>query len=149
MAAVPVCALCKAPEIISKYLENRKKHFLKFSIFIILVIEWFSIFYNKTYTHPKHNIYDSYLMYYYPLLTQLALFVIFFSIFLWKDRLHFCFRKAATTFYLSLYYLLGVLSVLLCLSADFYYEAISIGSLAIASFIFIVSLLRSSIWKNT
>ena len=144
MATLPICSLCKIPEKIRVSLEKEKKIFLVFSIFIVLIFEWFSIYYVSTHDQSKQIIYDVYLMFWYPLLTQLSMFIIFFSLFLWKERLHFCFRKSATTFYMSLYYLFGVFSVLFCVSSSFYYETVTTGSLSIARFLFLVSL-----WKNT
>lgn len=143
MAAVGLCSLCRVPEKIRVYLESNKKPFLVFSIFMVLLIEWFSIGYLKFVPQVKPAVYEPYTMFWYPMLTQLALFIVFFSLFLWKDRLHFCGRKSAATFYLSLYYLFGVLAVLFCFSANFYYTVISYTSIALASLLFIVSLFKS------
>ena len=84
-----------------------------------------------------------YLFFWYPLLTQLALFVVFFSLFLWKERLHFCARKSAATFYLSLYYALGVFAVIFCMRESLYYQIVSISSLILASLVFLASILKS------
>lgn len=143
MAAVGFCSLCRIPEKIRVYLESNKKPFLVFSIFMVLLIEWFSIGYLKFVPQVKLVVYEPYTMFWYPMLTQLALFIVFFSLFLWKDRLHFCGRKSAATFYLSLYYLFGFLAVLFCFSANFYYSVISYTSIALASMLFIVSLFKS------
>lgn len=145
MPAVPPCALCKIPNKVQVYLEANKKPFLVYSIFVILVLEWFSIAYLKfsKQTLNPTNYYDFYSMKLYPMLSQLAMFVLFFSLFLWKDRLHFCFRKSATTFYLAMYYLFGFFAILFCFSASFYYEIISLGTIGIASLIFIVSFFKS------
>lgn len=139
MAALPPCSLCRVPEKVSKFLDNKKSNFLKFAIFFILLIEWFSNLFVKNYSAPLHDCKDVYLTFVYPLLSQLALFIMFFSIFLWKDRLHFCSRKSATTFYLSLYYLFGVVSLVFCLSANIYYTLISYAALAFASLLFVAS----------
>ena len=143
MAAVGFCSLCRIPEKIRVYLESDKKLFLVFSIFMVLLIEWFSIGYLKFVPQVKPAFYEPYAMFWYPMLTQLALFIVFFSLFLWKERLHFCGRKSAATFYLSLYYLFGFLAVLFCFSANFYYTVISYTSIALASMLFIVSLFKS------
>jgi hypothetical protein len=144
MPAVPPCALCKTPEKIRIYLESNKKPVLVFSVFVVLLIEWFSIAYQKFVPQTPNLVYDRYLFFWYPMLTQLALFILFFSLYLWKDRLHFCFRKSATTFYLSCYYLLGFLGVLFCFSASIYYTIISFTSLVLGTLIFIVSLFNKS-----
>lgn len=142
MASLPPCSLCRLSEGIRPYFENNKKLILVYSIFAILIIEWFSLFYQKIVPQTPNLVYDRYLFFWYPLLTQLALFVLFFSLYLWKERLHFCFRKSATTFYLSLYYLLGVFGVLFCIQANLYYTIISITSIGIATLIFIVSFFK-------
>lgn len=142
MASLPPCSLCRLSEGIRPYFENNKKLILVYSIFAILIIEWFSLFYQKIVPQTPNLVYDRYLFFWYPLLTQLALFVLFFSLYLWKERLHFCFRKSATTFYLSLYYLLGVFGVLFCIQANLYYTIISITSIGLATLIFIVSFFK-------
>lgn len=143
MATLPTCALCKIPERVLQSVIKNKKQFLIYSIFIILLIEWFSLIYLKGFHKTTQIVTDYYVAKMYPFLSQLALFVMFFSIFLWRDRLHFCFRKTATTFYLSCYYLFNSISVLLCLNASIYYELVSYGFLAIASLVFFVSFLKT------
>ena len=142
MAVIPTCSLCKAPEKLRVYMESNKRLVLVYSIFAVLVIEWFSLFISKTNPSNPNQPFDNYLMFWYPLLTQLALFVLFFSLWLWKDRLHFCFRKSATTFYLAFYYLFGVIGVLFCIQANLYYTIISITSIGLATLIFIVSFFK-------
>lgn len=142
MAALSPCSLCRIPERVLQSVVKNKKQFLIYSIFIILIIEWFSLFYLKVHHKPTQIVTDYYVAKMYPFLSQLALFVMFFSVYLWRDRLHFCFRKTATTFYLSCYYLFNSISVLLCLNASIYYEFISYGFLAIASLLFFVSFLK-------
>lgn len=142
MAVLGSCSLCKPAEYIKSKLESNKKNFLVYSIFGILLIEWLSFIYLKL--NPiKEVITDSYMTKVNPFFTNLALFIIIFSIFLWKDRLHFCFRKSATTFYLSVYYLFNAIAVLTCLNASKYYLYVSISFLSVASFLFIVLLLNN------
>lgn len=145
MPRVPICSLCKAPEKVRVYLESNKKIVCVYSIFLVLLIEWFSYFYVKfsKVTPNPNNYFDYYSMKLYPMLTQLAMFLLFFSLFLWKDRLHFCFRKSATTFYLAVYYLIGFISVLFCLSNSIYTEIVSVGTIAISSLLFIVSFFKT------
>lgn len=138
MASVPTCSLCRAPKKVNEYFKDKKKPILVYSVFLILLVEFsstiFNFFYKSTITQ-----YDVYCMYYYPLLTQLSMFIIFFSLFLWKERLYFCDRKNAATFYLSLYYLFGFISILFCFSSDFYYKIINFGMISISLLIFIQS----------
>lgn len=144
MAALYPCSLCRASEIVQKKLETNKKPFLIYSIFIILLIEWFSFFYIKYFHVTTEKITDLYVTKMYPFLTQFCLFILFFSIFLWKDRLHFCFRKSATTFYLSAYYLMNCLAILFCLNASIYYEIVAYLTLGIASLLFLVSFYKNN-----
>ena len=142
MAVLGSCSLCRPAEYIKSKLESNKKGFLVYSIFGILLIEWASFIYLK-FNPIKEVITDPYMTKVNPFLTNLALFIILFSVFLWKDRLHFCFRKSATTFYLSVYYLFNAIAVLTCLNASKYYLYVSISFLSVATFLFIVSLLYS------
>lgn len=142
MASLSPCSLCRLSEGIRPYFETNKKTFLIYSIFVVILIEWFSMVYQYIVPQTPNLVYDRYLFFWYPLLSQLALFVLFFSLYLWKERLHFCFRKSATTFYLSLYYLLGVFGVLFCIQANLYYTIISITSIGLATLIFIVSFFK-------
>lgn len=139
MAALPPCSLCRTPEKIRTYLDTNKQPFLTYSIFFILLIEWYSAFYIYTNPSSSINTKNEYLQFWYPMLSQLALFIVFFSLFLWKERLRFCYRKSAVCFYLSSYYFLGFLGVLFCLNANVYYILINYGTIAIASFLFIAS----------
>lgn len=139
MAVLGGCSLCRPAEYIKSKFKN-SKGVLTYSIFFILLIEWVSFIYLKL--NPiKEVITDSYMTKVNPFLTNSALFIIMFSVFLWQDRLHFCFRKSATTFYLSVYYLFNAIAVLTCLNAVYYYLWVSIGLLVISTFLFIVSLL--------
>jgi len=125
MSVLNGCSLCRPASYIKSKLEDNKKPFLVYSIFAILLIEWFSIIYLKFFhgiTNVTTDFYDAKVA---PFLTNLALFILLFSLFLWKDRLHFCFRKSATTFYLSCYYLFNAIAVVFCLNASIYYVVIA------------------------
>lgn len=143
MAVLNSCSLCRPADFVKSKLENNKKPFLIYSIFFVLLFEWSSAVYLK-YFHGVTNVttdfYDAKVS---PFLTNASLFVLMFSLFLWKDRLHFCFRKSSTAFYLSCYYLFNAVSVLFCLNASIYYGIIAYAFLIIATFLFIVSLLNS------
>lgn len=142
MAALYPCSLCRVSELVQKKLEVNKKSFLIYSIFLVLLIEWFSFFYIKYFHVTTERITDYYVTKMYPLLTQFCLLILFFSIFLWKDRLHFCFRKSATTFYLSIYYLFNCLAIIFCFNTSVYYELVAYFTLGIASLLFLVSIFK-------
>lgn len=143
MAVLHQCSLCRPAQYIKQKLENNKIGFLTYSIFLILLIEWISFIYLNFFHEITEIITDIYVVKVYPLLSNLSLFIILFSIFLWNDRLRFCFRKSATTFYLSFYYLFNCLAVLTCFNTNYYYQIVSLGLLVISTFLFIASLLNS------
>lgn len=142
MAALGNCSLCRLPNYIQQKLENNKRPFLVYSIFLVLIIEWFSIIYLKFYPTTE-KITDFYTVKIYPCLTQFVLFIIFLSLFLWKEKLRFCSRKSAATFYLSMYYLFGSIAVLFCFNSNFYYNIITYTSLFIGSILFVKSILNN------
>ncbi len=144
MAALSPCSLCRVSEVVQKKFENNKKPILIYSIFAVLLIEWFSFFYVKYFHVVTEKCNDFYLVKVYPFLSQLCLFILFFSIFLWRDRLHFCFRKTAATFYLSVYYIFNCLAVVFCFNINFYYEILTYSILGIASLLFLVSFLKTN-----
>jgi hypothetical protein len=142
MAALGNCSLCRLPNYIQKKLENNKRPFLVYSIFLVLIIEWFSIIY-LNFHKTTEKITDFYVVKLYPFLTQFVLFIIFLSLFLWKEKLRFCSRKSASTFYLSMYYLFGCFAIIFCMQASLYYLVLSFSSLALASLLLFVSFLKT------
>lgn len=137
MASVPKCGLCRMTEPVEKFFENKKQNFLVYSVFIVLLIEMFSNVINWFYVPKTFDFYASYL---YPLLTQLVLFLMFSSIFLWRERLRFCLRKATATMFLSAYYLFGFISLLFCFTATFYINMVNFTLLSLALLIFVQSI---------
>jgi len=131
MPGVPPCSLCKK---VKAYLVENKKAFLIYSIFYVLVAEILSYFlrYEKEYA-----------CYYYPLLSQLEFFLIFFSLYLWNDRLHFCLRKNLAVLFLSGYFLFGFIAVLFKVQDAFYTPMISLGLVGISALTFFLSIFKS------
>lgn len=116
MPAVPPCGLrCRIAKT-HEFLKQNKKPFIVYSIFYLLGIEVLSYFIRNL---------SNYACYWYPLLTQTGYLLIIFSVFLWSERLHFCFRKNIAVLLLSIYYLFGVISILFQFSNLFYAEVIS------------------------
>lgn len=142
MAVLHGCSLCKPADYIKNKFKD-KKFFLTYSIFMLLIFEWISAIYLNCFHTTTQLITDFYVVKMAPFLTNMSLFVVLFSLFLWKDRLHFCFRKSATTFYLSGYYLFNAVAVLFCINATIYYTIVAYGFLLIATFLFFVSLLNA------
>jgi hypothetical protein len=139
MPGVPPCGLkCrinKATTYVKETLQESKKGILVYSIFFILLGEIISYFfrYEKNYACKI-----------YPMISQLELFLLVFSLYLWNERLRFCFRKILATLFLAIYFLFGFFSLLLNLTDSSYTTIISCGLLAIASLIFIASLFNKS-----
>ena len=137
MASVPKCGLCRMTQPIENYFEDKKKNFLVYSVFVVLLVEMFSNVINWFYVPKTFDFYASYL---YPLLTQLVLFLMFSSIFLWREKLRFCLRKATATMFLSAYYLFGFISLLFCFTATFYINMVNFTLLSLALLIFVQSI---------
>lgn len=134
-AAVPPCGLkCRIIRA-TEFLKESKQSILVYSIFFILLGEIISYFlrYEKNYACKI-----------YPMLSQLELFLIFFSIYLWNDRLRFCYRKRLATFFLSSYFLFGFFSLLFNITDVLYTTIISWGLLGISFIIFIASFFNKS-----
>lgn len=137
MASVPKCGLCRFTQPIEKALENKKKNFLVYSVFIVLLIELFSNVINWFYVPTAYDLYASKI---YPMLTQFSLFLVFASLFLWREKLRFCLRKATATMYLAIYYLFGFISLLFCFTATFYINVVNFTLLSLALLLFVQSL---------
>lgn len=139
MASVPRCGLCRVTQILEEKTKNYKKTFLIYSVFFVLLFELFSTIINYIYI-PNKTGYDFYSDFVYILLTQLCLFLFSTSLFLWRERLHFCLRKATATLFLSLYYLFGFLAVLFCFSANLYFQFVNTTLIILSVILFVQSL---------
>jgi len=139
MAAVPRCSLCKVTQLVESKFKNNKQPFLVYSVFMVLSIEIITNIINYFYI-PAQREYDFYADFCYPLFTQLGFFLVFASLFLWRERLHFCLRKASATMYLSAYYLFGFLAVLFCFSANLYFQVINTTLICLSMLLFLQSL---------
>lgn len=142
MSVLHGCSLCKPADFIKSKIKENKKTFLTYSIFFVLIIEWITGIYLNFFHVTTEKITDIYIVKIAPFSVNLIAFILMFSLFLWQDRLHFCFRKSATTFYLSCYYLFNVIAVAFCLNAYFYYNIVAYIFLSIATFLFFVSLIN-------
>lgn len=134
MASVPPCGLGCRIKKVHKYLKYQKSKFLIYSIFYLLIIELSS-----------YSIRDfrNYACFWYPLLTQLGYALLTFSIFLWSEKLGFCFRKNIAILGLCIYYLLGFVSLIFGCSENLYIQ-LTLGILFLISLIAILL----TIFKN-
>lgn len=133
MAAVPPCGLKCNTNKMYEYLKVNKRPIVIYSIFYVIIIECISNFirYNKNYA-----------CFWYPLLTQIGYFFLFFSLFLWNEKLRFCFRKQLATFFISIYYLFGCISIIFQFSDKLYSTIISIALILITTTTFILSIFK-------
>jgi len=130
MPRIPSCAFCRK---MTETLKENKKTFLIYSIFYLFIIELIS--------YPLNSL-KNYACYWYPLLSNTGLFLLLFSIYLWNDKLRFCFRKNLAILFLSMYYLFGSLSILFKVSDNFYTNFTLSILLLISVLTFILSIFK-------
>lgn len=135
MPGVPPCGLkCRIAQA-TTFVKESKKTILIYSIFLIFIGEVVSYFlrYEKNYACKI-----------YPMISQLEMFLLLFSLYLWNEKLRFCFRKILATLFLSFYFLFGFLAIVFNLTDNSYTTLISCGLLGVSIFIFIASLFNDS-----
>jgi len=131
MPGVPPCGLkCRINQA-ATFVKESKKAILIYSIFLIFIGEIISYFlrYEKNYACKI-----------YPMISQLEMFLILFSLYLWNEKLRFCFRKILATLFLSFYFLFGFLAIVFNFTDSEYTTIISCGLLGISALIFVMSL---------
>lgn len=110
-------------ETIKKVSINVRKHIVIYSFFYILGMEILSIFLSNA---------KNYLTYWYPLLSTSGYFVLFFNLFLLRDRLKFCLRKTICVLALTFYYLFAIICLVFQFSDELYTSIINYGLLGVA-----------------
>ena len=113
MAAVPPQGNKK---VLKRLANSYKKHFFRYGVFTLLLIELLSI---------KMVNLDNYTSYWYPLMTQIALFIMVFPQWVLGNAFKYCTRKKLVFMCLSLYYLFGAIYLITGLKDSFYYDVIS------------------------
>ena len=113
MAAVPPQGNGK---FLKKLASNYKKHFFKYGVFGLLIIEVLS---------TSMVYWDEYTLFWYPLLTQIALFIMAFPQWALGNIFKYCTRKRIAFGFLSIYYLTGIIYLTLGLTDSVYYDIIS------------------------
>lgn len=135
MASVPPCGLkCLGRKAID-FATKQRQEFLRLGIFYVLIVEIASIFIRDL---------PNYACFWYPLLTQSVLFIMVFSVFLWRERLRFCFRKKFAAVFLSLYYLFGVVALVGNFSNQAYVDVVSYSLLGVTVVLFLLSFLQNN-----
>ena len=135
MASVPPCGFkCLGRKAIDFATEQRK-NFLRLGIFFVLIVEIASIFIRDL---------PNYACFWYPLLTHTVLLIMVFSVFLWRERLRFCFRKKFASVFLCLYYALGVLALVANFSTQLSVDVVSFFLLGLAVIFFLLSFFQTN-----
>lgn len=119
MAAIPPkgCPICRTiKKKISNINYNMRKHVMIYAFFYLLLFEGVSLLLVRE---------DNYTEFWYPLLTQLALTVIFYNLYLFRIRLKFCLRKKIAVASLSIYYFIGALSLICQFCYSWYLQAVN------------------------
>jgi hypothetical protein len=132
MASIPPksCGICRVAEKIN---NNMRKHIIIYSFIYLFLFEISSIFLRNR---------ENYANYWYPLLTQLFLSVIFYNIFLLRDRLKFCLRKSIVVFTLFLYYFFGLSTIVFQFCNSTYNQIISYGLLTIVFITLLLTIIQ-------
>lgn len=135
MAAVPPRSLTGFSKRLAKTLtgENEKVNYnlAKFSILYLFIIEIVSM---------KLMYLSKYLIFWYPLLTQLGYALLIYTLFTFSKKLGFCrFKKAGLLLFFG-YYLIGFFGIIFELGDKNYYQIITLVLLVMAFLNLIYSL---------
>ena len=84
-----------------------------YAIFAILILEICSLFLREL---------ETYVDYWYPLLSQITLFVVLFSTYLKSDAHRFCQRRKIAFLLLSIYFAFGATSIIFQIKNQFYLD---------------------------
>jgi len=136
MPRLPIEVLKKTSIALNKMVvkidkKDIKNKFLIFSFLLIILIELSSIFLVN---------FKSYLLFIYPLLTQLVMFISVLTLALYSKRLKFCKRKELSLYVIALYYFLNSLFVIFPISNYIYSIVINIGLMALAGYLLVTQI---------
>lgn len=135
MASIPKPS-CKACRVAKAVNEKIKVNSKLYAFSAIVMIELLSIKIQE-FVSTK-----SYLEFYYPLLTQVVLCVIFIAINYHSERLRFCKRQKLIVIFLAVYYFLNMLFLVFPICWSQYYAIVNYSILAIVCILFIAT------WRN-
>lgn len=135
MASIPKgnCKICKMAKAVN---ENIKKQSKLYAFFALIIIELFSM---KIQSYTTPQCYEKFV---YPLLTQIALFIIFVAINYHSEKLRFCKRQKLIVIFLSLYYFLNIVFMLVPICFSTYSDWVNYSILSVVSLLFIAT------WRN-
>lgn len=109
---------------LSQLVVKSQNKIYKYNIFAVIVLEVLSMFLRES---------DKYVNYYYPLLSQLVLAVLVFTIYHKAKVLKYCTRKIWAYRFLMYYFVFGVVSIVLQLDNSTYTEVVGNGLLFITA----------------
>lgn len=135
MASIPKgnCTVCKMAKAVNETIKKQSK---LYAFFALIIIELFSM---KIQAYTTPQCYEKFV---YPLLTQIALFIIFVAINYHSERLRFCKRQKLIVIFLALYYFLNIVFMLVPICWSTYSEWVNYGILSVVSLLFIAT------WRN-
>lgn len=108
-----------------------KKKFLIYSFLLVILIELSSIFLVNS---------KDYLLFIYPLLSQLVPFIILLTLALYSKRLRFCKRKEKSLFILSFYYLFNIVCMFIPMPNYIYSIIVNITLLGVAGYLILTQI---------
>lgn len=126
MAANPkgACGACRlVRQIVERTNNNIRKHIMIYSFFYLLLAEVASLYLRNL---------PNYTLFWFPLLVQFGFASLLYVLFLYRERLKFCFRKNIVVFSLFLYYAFNGIVVLFSICNSIYTDIITNGLLATA-----------------
>ena len=109
---------------LSQLVVKSQNKIYKYNIFAVIVLEVLSMFLRES---------DKYVNYYYPLLSQLVLAVLVFTIYHKAKFLKYCTRKIWAYRFLMYYFVFGVVSIVFQLDNSTYTEIVGNGLLFITA----------------
>jgi len=129
----PTCLICRVAKKVNEKIKINSK---LYAFFAIIIIEFFSIRI-QNYVTPLQ-----YVEFIYPVLTQVALFIIFVALNYHSERLRFCKRQKLIVISLAIYYFLNIVFMLVPICWSTYYSLINYSILSIVGLLFIAT------WRN-
>lgn len=135
MAANPKgsCNVCRIAKAVNETIKKQSK---LYAFFALIIIELFSMKIQE-YSTPQR-----YVEFIYPLLTQIALFIIFVAINYHSERLRFCKRQKLIVIFLAFYYFLNIVFLLVPICWSTYSGLVNYSILSIVGLLFIAT------WRN-
>lgn len=129
----PTCLICRVAKKVNEKIKTNSK---LYAFFALIIIELFSLKI-QNYVTPKQ-----YVEFVYPVLTQVALFIIFVAVNYHSERLRFCKRQKLIVIFLAIYYFLNIVFMLVPICWSTYSGLVNYGILSVVSLLFIAT------WRN-